>query len=326
MAPYLLHFEIMRHAKASGCEWYDFWGVAPLDAPNHAWQRISEFKRKFGGVEVQLVPTLDYVFDAAAYDQFQKAARGGAKPANEHASSRARRSLYDVPAADPPSAPRDETARTLADVKLFDAGVAREQFQALRRTFPESHFRRLLQEGFQFYRTTFWYPLDRAPDNVFETIAHSLRPLANPSANVIGVEWWFSVLLTNSTPQWLLPCHFDRNDIAEKDLQKIKHPDAASVLFLNSVPYGELVVTDQVLSEAGARPQEPKEMRFVRPKANRYAVFPGHLYHGVIGRMWRPMKGTKLRIAMAVNWWTEKPTAAYLRDSRECMTAFQLRA
>ena len=96
-------------------------------------------------------------------------------------------------------------------------------------------------------------------------------------------------------------------------MQKIKHPDTASVLFLNSVPYGELVVTDQVLTEKGASPQEPKDMRFVSPKANRYAVFPGHLYHGVIGRMWRPMKDTKLRITMAVNWWTEKPTAAYLR-------------
>ena len=67
-------------------------------------------------------------------------------------------------------------------------------------------------------------------------------------------------------------------------------------------------------------------MRFVSPKPNRYAVFPGHLYHGVIGRMWRPMKDTKLRITMAVNWWTEKPKAAYLNDSRECMTAFRLRA
>jgi hypothetical protein len=29
MAPHLLHFEIMRSAKARGCEWYDLWGFAP---------------------------------------------------------------------------------------------------------------------------------------------------------------------------------------------------------------------------------------------------------------------------------------------------------
>jgi len=71
MAPYLLHFEIIRRAKAMGYEWYDFWGVAPKNEPHHPWHNISEFKRKFGGVEVDLVPTLDYVYDPAAYDQYR---------------------------------------------------------------------------------------------------------------------------------------------------------------------------------------------------------------------------------------------------------------
>jgi lipid II:glycine glycyltransferase (peptidoglycan interpeptide bridge formation enzyme) len=35
MAPYLLHFEIMRRAKAMGREWYDLWGVAPENEPAH---------------------------------------------------------------------------------------------------------------------------------------------------------------------------------------------------------------------------------------------------------------------------------------------------
>jgi peptidoglycan pentaglycine glycine transferase (the first glycine) len=70
MAPYLLHFEIMRAAKAAGFECYDLWGVEPENQPDHPWHNISMFKRKFGGVEVDLVPTLDYVFDAAAYEQY----------------------------------------------------------------------------------------------------------------------------------------------------------------------------------------------------------------------------------------------------------------
>jgi lipid II:glycine glycyltransferase (peptidoglycan interpeptide bridge formation enzyme) len=70
MAPYLLHFEIMRRAKALGCEWYDFWGIAPENAPEHPWQNFSTFKRKFGGQDLHLVPTLDYVYDASAYDQY----------------------------------------------------------------------------------------------------------------------------------------------------------------------------------------------------------------------------------------------------------------
>jgi len=70
MAPYLLHYEIMRFAKALGHEWYDLWGVAPPDAADHPWDGISQFKRKFGGVEVGLVPTMDLVYDAAAYESY----------------------------------------------------------------------------------------------------------------------------------------------------------------------------------------------------------------------------------------------------------------
>jgi len=71
MAPYLLHFEIMRAAKALGHEWYDLWGTAPPDEPAHPWQNITVFKRKFGGVALDFVPTLDYVYDAAAYEHYR---------------------------------------------------------------------------------------------------------------------------------------------------------------------------------------------------------------------------------------------------------------
>lgn len=69
MAPHLLHWEIMRRAKASGHQCYDFWGIAPAEEPTHPWWDISVFKRKFGGREINLVPTLDYVYDEAAYER-----------------------------------------------------------------------------------------------------------------------------------------------------------------------------------------------------------------------------------------------------------------
>jgi hypothetical protein len=211
-----------------------------------------------------------------------------------------------------------------AGVRLFRPGAPVRLFGELRRVFPQQHVERLLDAGFPFYRSTFWYPLARAPENIFESIVCQLRPLANPSAAVIGAEWWFSVLRTNTTPQWLLPCHFDRNDLTERDPAKLTHPELSSVLFLNAVPYGELVVTDQVLTAQGAHPREPQAMAFVHPRRNLYAVFPGHLYHGVVGRMWRPLRSTKLRVTLAVNWWTAAPKAPYLRDSRECTRVFGL--
>jgi lipid II:glycine glycyltransferase (peptidoglycan interpeptide bridge formation enzyme) len=76
MAPYLLHFEIMKRAAAAGCRWYDLWGVEPHGASGHSWHDISVFKRRFGGVELALVPTLDLVYDKAAYRRYLEAERG----------------------------------------------------------------------------------------------------------------------------------------------------------------------------------------------------------------------------------------------------------
>jgi lipid II:glycine glycyltransferase (peptidoglycan interpeptide bridge formation enzyme) len=71
MAPYLLHFEIMRKAKALGCRYYDFGGVAPQSTLDNRWTDISIFKRKFGGREVHFVPTLEYIYDPAAYHEWE---------------------------------------------------------------------------------------------------------------------------------------------------------------------------------------------------------------------------------------------------------------
>lgn len=212
----------------------------------------------------------------------------------------------------------------LADVRLISPALPAPQFSQLLRAFPLRQFARLSAEGFHFYRTTFWYPLSRPPAHVFEHVVNALKEGAQPGPEVLGVEWWFSVTHTNATPQWLLPCHFDRADLEEKELSRIRHPHKASVLFLNAVPYGELVVTDQVLTDRGARPKQPQDMRFIRPQRNLYAVFPGHLHHGVIGRMWRTPRAPRLRVTMAVNWWTERPGASYLRDSCDAAAAFGL--
>ena len=72
MAPYLLHFEIMCKAKSLGHEWYDLWGIAPDDEPDHPWRNFTVFKSKFGGIAEHLVPTMDFVFDEAAYEKYTR--------------------------------------------------------------------------------------------------------------------------------------------------------------------------------------------------------------------------------------------------------------
>lgn len=70
MAPYLMHFEIMRKAKSRGCEWYDLYGIAPTNEPDHKWANISIFKRKLGGQDMCFVPPMDFVYDPDAYEDY----------------------------------------------------------------------------------------------------------------------------------------------------------------------------------------------------------------------------------------------------------------
>lgn len=206
----------------------------------------------------------------------------------------------------------------------FEQACPEKELQEMLKVFPPAHFVELFKSGFPFYRNTFWLPRMREPQNIFERVVHKLMEKARPPENVTGMEWWFSVQVINKTPHWLLPCHFDNDDITQTDVSKIRHPLLGSVLFINSVPYGELVITDQVLTPNGIQPRQPNDMAFVKPDTNLYAVFPGHLYHGVIGRMWRPQTDNKMRTSMAVNYWDERPKAAYLQDSEKCLEAFKL--
>ncbi len=80
MAPYLLHFEAMLKAKARGHRWYDFYGIAPPNTPNDRWANFSAFKRKFGGVELSFVPTLDYIYDPESYQAYRQRRRAKGSP------------------------------------------------------------------------------------------------------------------------------------------------------------------------------------------------------------------------------------------------------
>lgn len=70
MAPYLLNYVVMTQAKARGFKWYDLYGAAPPGASGHIWESISVFKRNFGGVDINYIPALDYVFDDGAYQKY----------------------------------------------------------------------------------------------------------------------------------------------------------------------------------------------------------------------------------------------------------------
>lgn len=51
--------EMISYAKKSGKKWFDLYGVAPTDSPNHPWAGISGFKASFGGEVIRYNETYD---------------------------------------------------------------------------------------------------------------------------------------------------------------------------------------------------------------------------------------------------------------------------
>lgn len=61
MAPYLLHWEAIKTARARDCQIYDLLAVAPPEDPNHPYAGLSRFKAQFGGQTVRLLGSWDLV-------------------------------------------------------------------------------------------------------------------------------------------------------------------------------------------------------------------------------------------------------------------------
>lgn len=66
MAPYALHWQVIRDAKALGCTRYDLYGI-----DENKWPGVTRFKRGFGGAEVRLPGTHDVVFNRPWYSMYQ---------------------------------------------------------------------------------------------------------------------------------------------------------------------------------------------------------------------------------------------------------------
>jgi lipid II:glycine glycyltransferase (peptidoglycan interpeptide bridge formation enzyme) len=72
MAPYLLHWEIMRYAKQQGYNWYDFYGITPATSPHHSWAGFTILKKKFGGEEFSSIGAYDFVYNKEIYQEYLK--------------------------------------------------------------------------------------------------------------------------------------------------------------------------------------------------------------------------------------------------------------
>jgi lipid II:glycine glycyltransferase (peptidoglycan interpeptide bridge formation enzyme) len=74
MAPYLMHYQIIKDAKLRGCKTYDLIG---RDQPGKSekWAGVTKFKEQFGGEAVEIAGSFDLVNKKIAYNIFKIAER-----------------------------------------------------------------------------------------------------------------------------------------------------------------------------------------------------------------------------------------------------------
>lgn len=55
-----LIWRAITDAKEQGLEYFDFWGIAPSEDPNHPWAGFTFFKKSFGGFQQDVIRAHDY--------------------------------------------------------------------------------------------------------------------------------------------------------------------------------------------------------------------------------------------------------------------------
>jgi hypothetical protein len=176
------------------------------------------------------------------------------------------------------------------------------------------------------YFTTFWLPREalgrprgsasggpRSRPHPIEELVALLWRIAKPPGGCAGAEWWIGRAYTNALP---IGFHFDQDVKARRGRQ---HPALSSVFFFNRVRGGQLALTDQLPGRGGApRPRQPGALSVAVPRRNRYVVFRGDRFHGVLdseGRSRGPVSRTpagRLRVTLVINFWRQRPTAVPL--------------
>lgn len=189
---------------------------------------------------------------------------------------------------------------------LHDDALAGPTFRRLLRRVRALGSERLTQT----YQTTFWFDLG-APASVAEEAILELATLLPHRRGVRGAEWWLSRMRTTDVQ---VDFHQDRDEVLACRGGPLVHPIFSSILYLNRSKGGLLAVTEQPADDENpARAPLPLDADLARPAPNRYVLFRGNLTHGVLDAHnqlpHRRLPGpSRLRLALAVNYWQKRPT------------------
>ena len=71
MAGTIILIQMIVDAKESGMETYDFWGITTSEDPKHPWYGFTQYKKSFGGEQVDYAGTWDLPVKKARYSLYK---------------------------------------------------------------------------------------------------------------------------------------------------------------------------------------------------------------------------------------------------------------
>ncbi len=72
MAGTIILIQMILDAKADGKRFYDFWGITTSEDKNHPWYGFTQYKKSFGGFEVDYSGTWDFPLNKRKYSLYKK--------------------------------------------------------------------------------------------------------------------------------------------------------------------------------------------------------------------------------------------------------------
>lgn len=180
------------------------------------------------------------------------------------------------------------------------------------------------------YRTTCWYGFDADPANLVDQAARHVRMRLPPAKarRARGVEWWLSRMRTSNVQ---VDFHRDRDNARFDETGDEVNPVFSTVLYLNTCRGGLLAVTKEPPNPANpALAPDRHDFDLVEPQPNRLAWFDGRLTHGVLDARNRIPGGRLprepgLRLAIAINFWAQRPWKVPTYDERGVYRALRTR-
>ena len=67
----ILLIQMILDAKREGKKIYDFWGITKSSDPKHPWYHFTQYKKSFGGYEVQYSGTYDLILNPVKYRLYE---------------------------------------------------------------------------------------------------------------------------------------------------------------------------------------------------------------------------------------------------------------